>query len=192
MVRLPRAGNSRALALRAARTPPPPPPPLHDRTGRVTAQHAQDAQHAHGTHTCGRTISFRNKPSVAVDALLKCSRRWQLVNDAIPCNKKSGFSTVQCTGLIVREPRRVVRCGGESTHIAVQLTNDDVRRPAEWRWRRPACSCFGAASLANERSRLDSVTVSTCKAQRYFTWAEIQFRRTPSYWEGGHFPTRFR
>ena len=140
------------MALRAARTPPPPPPPLHDRTGRVTAQHAQDAQHAHGTHTCGRTISFRNKPSVAVDALLKCSRRWQLVNDAIPCNKKSGFSTVQCTGLIVREPRRVVRCGGESTHIAVQLTNDDVRRPAEWRWRRPACSCFGAASLANERS----------------------------------------
>ena len=95
-------------------------------------------------------ISFRNKPSVAVDALLKCSRRWQLVNDAIPCNKKSGFSTVQCTGLIVREPRRVVRCGGESTHIAVQLTNDDVRRPAEWRWRRPACSCFGAAlPLAN-------------------------------------------
>ena len=27
--------------------------------------------------------------------------------------------------------------------------------------------------------------------QRYFTSAEIQFRRTPSYWEGGHFPTRF-
>ena len=111
-----------------------------------------------------------------------------------PLQQNSGFSTVQCTGLIVREPRRVVRCGGESTHIAVQLTNDDVRRPAEWRWRRPACSCFGAASLANERSRLDSasrVTVSTCKAQRYFTWAEIQFRRTPSYWEGGHFPTRF-
>ena len=27
--------------------------------------------------------------------------------------------------------------------------------------------------------------------QRYFTSAEIEFRRTPSYWEGGHFPTRF-